>query len=211
MNRLKRFSIFYLIIVLVVIFSCQEKESVLILKPFPDNNEKEMVLILEEMEDVLKEEIIPKVSTAKKAEFKKMFKTVNLAQQNSNSFFNNPKQMSELTKINAEIALFYAGLHSDDFEVQVQIPSLLLRSSVALESFEDKDSHTYQEESLKFAHDLVKRFPNQGRAYGTLAHTLYTTNSGSKDKYLKLYQRCFALDKNAKFCKEAYSTIKNGK
>jgi hypothetical protein len=168
-----------------------------------------MVPMLKKMEEVLKKEIIPNVSMPEKTKFKKMFKTINAAQENANSFFNNPQRLSELTKINADIALFYAGLHADDFEVQIQIPSLLLISSVALKSFENKDSHLYQEESLKFAHDLVKRFPSQGRAYGALAHTLYSTNSGNKDKCLELYQRCFELNEGAEFCKEAYNTIKN--
>jgi hypothetical protein len=207
MKILKQFLFFFLI---TVIFACQDKETVLILKPFPNNNSKEMVANLKEMEEILKKEIIPKVSPAKKAEFKKMLKTIKAAQQNANSFFKNPHQISELTKMNTDIALFYAGLHTDDFDVQVQIPSLLLIASVALESFENKDSHLYQEKSLKSAHDLVKRFPNQGRAYGTLAHILYSTNSENKDKCLKLYQRCFELDEDAEYCKEAYHTIKSG-
>jgi hypothetical protein len=206
MKIVKQIFVFYFI---SVILSCQNKEPALVLKPFP-NNSKEMVPFLEEMEEILRKEIIPKVSPAKKAEFKEMFKTIKTAQQNTNSFFTNPQKMSDLTKINANIALFYAGLHTDDFEVQVQMPFLLLISSVALESFENKDSHLYQEKSLKSAHDLVKRFPNQGRAYGALAHTLYSTNSGNKDKCLKLYQCCFELDEGAEFCKEAYNTIKNG-
>ena len=201
---------FLLLFIILVFSACQDKEPALILKPFPNNNSKEMVANLKEMEEILKKEIIPKVSPAKKAEFKEMFKAIKTAQQNANSFFTNPQKMSYLTKINADIALFYAGLHTDDFDVQVQIPSLLLISSVALESFENEDSHLYQEESLKFAHDLVKRFPNQGRAYGALAHTLYYTNSENKDKCLKLYQRCFELDEDAEYCKEAYHTIKSG-
>jgi hypothetical protein len=207
MKIVKQIFVFYFI---SVILSCQNKEPALVLKPFPNNNSKEMVANLKEMEEILRKEIIPKVSPAKKAEFKEMFKTIKTAQQNTNSFFTNPQKMSDLTKINANIALFYAGLHTDDFEVQVQMPFLLLISSVALESFENKDSHLYQEKSLKSAHDLVKRFPNQGRAYGALAHTLYSTNSGNKDKCLKLYQCCFELDEGAEFCKEAYNTIKNG-
>ena len=56
------------------------------------------------------------------------------------------------------------------------------------------------------AFDLVKEFPDNGMAYGHLAHSLYISG-GEKEKSIELYKRCLDFDRESQFCKEGYAAL----
>lgn len=114
----------------------------------------------------------------------------------------------------------YNYVAPDNLNTQLRIPSSLLAAANALEMLKTHDSGEganagYSEEieilkrkSVELAEKTMKRFPDEGRAYGQLAFVLYRTG-GDKKKVSRLYRRCIDLDQSASFCKDGYQAVHN--
>jgi hypothetical protein len=109
------------------------------------------------------------------------------------------------------VALMEGKLKPDDFASQLNVSIQFLqisRTIKELSSSEESDrlSSEYEKKGIQSALDLVKKFPDNGMAYGHLAHSLSITG-GEKKKSIELYKRCLEFDRESQFCREGYAAL----
>jgi hypothetical protein len=166
---------------------------------------------IQQITDAITKQLMPLASEKDKEELNKIMLYFSDIQQNIPGYFEVPENNIGLLKNIMNVALMEGKLKPDDFASQLNVSIQYLQISRTireLSSSEESDrlSAEYEKKGIRTAFDLVKKFPDNGMAYGHLAHSLYTYG-GEKKKSIELYKRCLEFDRESQFCKDGYAAL----
>jgi hypothetical protein len=166
---------------------------------------------IQQITDAITKQLMPLASEKDKEELNGIMLYFNDIQQNIPGYFEVPENNIGFLKNIMNVALMEGKLKPDDFASQLNVSIQYLQISRTireLSSSEESDrlSAEYEKKGIRTAFDLVKKFPDNGMAYGHLAHSLYTYG-GEKKKSTELYKRCLEFDRESQFCKDGYAAL----
>lgn len=129
------------------------------------------------------------------------------------SYLDSQANRVKLLETLAEANAIAAEIEPDNFNVNYPVAQNYLYAARSIENFLDPSdehkrlSNNYKQKAFQAAKELVKKFPNEAKAYSQYAY-LSGIVEGDKKKVLELYKRCLEIDPEMESCRTCYDDLK---
>jgi tetratricopeptide (TPR) repeat protein len=126
-------------------------------------------------------------------------------------YFDDTNNYIDLMKTLVQLSVMTAEIEPDHFDANYQVAYHYFNTGNLIKSLSQSEEHKllsveYKKKGFQAAKDLVKRFPNEAKAYHQRAFFAYHVE-GDKKKALELYKHCLELDPKMELCQKHYDVV----
>lgn len=156
--------------------------------------------------------ILPVSSGKNKAELKEITKYLDDVGKRPSDYFDDNNHIIELIQTTVRVIVILAKIEPDNFYVNYKAAVHCVSAGNMIGHLAQSDgqkqlSAEYKNKGVQASKDLVRRFPDEAKAYEQLAIALLIVE-GDKDSALELYKRCMELDPEFELCRNNYLDLR---
>lgn len=157
--------------------------------------------------------MLPYASGKKKDKLNEIIKYLNDYEKKPDNFFDDPNNWLGFMQSMIQAGNIATEMEPDNFHVNYTISDNYFTAASFIESFLDPSeenkrlSEEYKHKALQAAKALVKKFPDEAKAYHQLGFFTEIVE-GDSERALKLFKRCVEIDPELDMCQKAYDATR---
>jgi tetratricopeptide (TPR) repeat protein len=156
--------------------------------------------------------ILPVASEKNKAELKEISKYLDDVEKKPSDYFDDNNHIIELIQTTVRVIVILAEIEPDNFYVNYKaavhcVSAGNMIGHLAQSDVQKQIGAEFKKKGVHASKDLVRKFPDEAKAYEQLAIALLIVE-GDKKKALKLYKRCMELDPEFERCRNNYLDLR---
>lgn len=156
--------------------------------------------------------MLPAVSDKNKEELNRLIKYLDGVDKNFSTYFNDNNNLIDFFQALVRLVVIAAEIGPDDFDINLKVATQHVAAGNMIGYFAQSEDHKqlsseYKKKGVQALKDLVKKFPDEAKAYDQLATALWIVE-GEKQRALELYKRCLELDPESENCRKNYDRIR---
>lgn len=126
-------------------------------------------------------------------------------------YFNDDNNIIYMSQKLVQLSVTMAEIEPGHFDANYQIAYHYFSAGNLIKSLSQSEEHKllsaeYKKKGFQAAKDLVKKFPDEAKAYHQLGFFVNIVE-GKKKKALELYKRCLELDPKMELCQKHYDVV----
>jgi tetratricopeptide (TPR) repeat protein len=153
--------------------------------------------------------LLPVASGKNKDKLNEIVKYLDDVEKSPDVYFDDMNNLVEFIQIMTQCSIIATEIKPDNFYINYNLAYNYLTTASSIENFLDPSeehkrlSDEYKQKALQAAKDLVKKFPDEAKAYHQLGFFTAIVEDDDQ-KALELYKRCLEIDPKLEMCRKAY-------
>jgi tetratricopeptide (TPR) repeat protein len=157
--------------------------------------------------------MLPYASTKNRDKLNEIVKYLDGVEKSPDEYFDDMNNLVELMQTMTQGMIIATEIEPDNFDVNYPLAYSYLTTASSVDNFLDPSeehkrlSAEYKQKALQAAKALVKKFPDEAKAYHQLGFFTEIVE-GDSEKALKLFKRCVEIDPELEMCQKAYDATR---